>query len=106
METLHNLIDIPWNDLVDGNDQEIVANHLQKWFDELREDWILDKEFTVTTVRDSALSMAMGSVQLKVSVKAMPKRQPGHCENCGGPIVITIFKGGRWCSDDCRKELE
>lgn len=27
------------------------------------------------------------------------------CQNCGGPIRIAIFRGGAWCSDDCRKEL-
>lgn len=33
----------------------------------------------------------------------MPKNS---CENCGNEIQVAIFKGGRWCSDDCRKALE
>lgn len=29
----------------------------------------------------------------------------GFCSNCGNKIAIQIFKGGRWCSDNCRKAL-
>jgi ribosomal protein L37AE/L43A len=29
----------------------------------------------------------------------------GFCKNCGNKIEIAIFKGGDWCSDDCRKAL-
>ena len=28
-----------------------------------------------------------------------------NCKNCGKEIGVAIFKGGDWCSDDCRKEL-
>lgn len=28
------------------------------------------------------------------------------CKNCGGQIMISIFKGGDYCCDDCRKALE
>jgi len=27
------------------------------------------------------------------------------CKNCGNPILVTIFRGGDYCSDDCRKAL-
>ena len=27
------------------------------------------------------------------------------CKACGEPIDVTIFRGGDWCSDDCRKAL-
>lgn len=27
------------------------------------------------------------------------------CKNCGSKIEISIFKGGDWCCDDCRKAL-
>jgi hypothetical protein len=27
------------------------------------------------------------------------------CLNCGREIRIQIFRGGDWCSDDCRKAL-
>lgn len=27
------------------------------------------------------------------------------CKNCGDEIRISIFKGGDWCCDDCRKAL-
>lgn len=31
---------------------------------------------------------------------------PGkHCQNCGCVILVTIFMGGDYCSDNCRKEL-
>ena len=28
-----------------------------------------------------------------------------HCSNCGKVIRIAIFKGGLWCSENCRKVL-
>lgn len=28
-----------------------------------------------------------------------------ECKNCGRPIRISIFKGGDWCSELCRKAL-
>lgn len=28
-----------------------------------------------------------------------------ECLNCGSPIRVSIFKGGDWCSDLCRKAL-
>jgi len=27
------------------------------------------------------------------------------CKNCGRDIRIMIYRGGDWCSDDCRKVL-
>lgn len=27
------------------------------------------------------------------------------CKHCRKPIKISIFKGGDWCSEDCRKAL-
>lgn len=29
----------------------------------------------------------------------------GICKNCGRLIHISIFKGGDWCSENCRKAL-
>lgn len=28
------------------------------------------------------------------------------CMNCGRDIKVMIFRGGPWCSDDCRKEIQ
>lgn len=28
------------------------------------------------------------------------------CDVCGGVILVSIFKGGPWCSDHCRKIYE
>lgn len=28
------------------------------------------------------------------------------CKNCDNEIGVAIFKGGDWCSDDCRKQLQ
>lgn len=27
------------------------------------------------------------------------------CKNCGKKILVSIFRGSGWCSDDCRKAL-
>lgn len=27
------------------------------------------------------------------------------CKNCGNKIQVSIFKGGDWCSENCRKAL-
>lgn len=29
----------------------------------------------------------------------------GYCGNCGNKILVAIFRGGVYCSDDCRKAL-
>lgn len=29
----------------------------------------------------------------------------GFCQNCGAEIVVMIFRGDYWCSEDCRKAL-
>lgn len=30
----------------------------------------------------------------------------GYCRNCGRPIRVIIFRGGEYCSENCRKALE
>lgn len=34
-----------------------------------------------------------------------PVASKNNCKNCGNEIKTAIFKGGEWCSDDCRKQL-
>lgn len=34
-----------------------------------------------------------------------PMNLDNICLNCGREIRVMIFRGGDWCSDDCRKAL-
>ena len=34
----------------------------------------------------------------------MAKRE--KCKNCNNPVLVAIFKGTGWCSDDCRKVIQ
>jgi hypothetical protein len=87
----------------DELDKEVLKASKQ-WINDLEKSWVLDETHTIEVV-DSFIVKDRGVVIVRFAVQGEPIVQTNICKNCGKDILVSIFRGGDWCSDKCRKAL-
>lgn len=109
--TVKQVVAVPRKELLEADDEYgVVQKYFGPWLDSLREPgsrWKVAEKFSVRNITEETYPgvVASHSIVLEGEVHVIPKYDKGFCQSCGNKIEISIFKGGDWCSDICRKRL-
>lgn len=112
MEKINKTFTLGREDIRQHNSESALTIYpIRVWWEEVEEDYNLQDEFQTYLISPTPEDMDKGVQRVEVVLwgtrKGVVPFIPfnGRCHNCFESIDIQIFKGGKWCSEECRKEL-